>query len=290
LKYYLLAKKYFSNNKLNIDKRLLLIRKRAHHLERALFMPEAYPAALTNTVAVELQEYLAGIDEAASPRIIQWAKRILAEFTNNPACPLLAKNIKRNLPLINSNDLLGLIKQRRSRRLFARVPLTENEKMLIVEAAQYAPSSCNRQTLHLIFVEDAELKKFLATTVSGAHHFFEYSPCIIVVVSDAGDYKYPEDRMIPFIDAAAAIQNINLLCETMGLGCCWASYSSYGSIKNESKVRNRLHIPATHLIVGAVAVGKSDQFICEIPRDLPQKRYGNDVFMNNCAREKNDQQ
>ena len=160
------------------------------------------------------------------------------------------------------------------------ISLTDDEKYIITEAAQYAPSSCNRQTLDLIFVEDSELKRFVSSTIPGGYQFFHKAPCILVLTSYISDYKYPEDRTSPFIDGAAAVQNIYLLCETMGLGCCWGSYTSFGNIYREQEVRERLGIPNTHFIVASLAIGKSDQFVCHIPRDDSINRYGTNYFRN----------
>jgi nitroreductase len=132
----------------------------------------------------------------------------------------------------------------------------------------------------LIFVEDRQLKEFVASTIPGGCQFFSQAPCILLLISDAGDYRYPEDRMVPFIEGAAAVQNIYLLCETMGLGCCWGSYTSFGSVARESQVRERLNIPDTHIIVASLAIGKSSQAVCEIPRDRPEDRFGNNYYGN----------
>ena len=52
----------------------------------------------------------------------------------------------------------------------------------------------------------------------------------------------------------------------MKLGCCWGSYTSFGNIYKEHEVRARLGIPDTHLIVASLAIGQSDQFVCEFAR------------------------
>ena len=109
---------------------------------------------------------------------------------------------------------------------------------------------------------------------------FSQAPCILLLISDAGDYRYPEDRIVPFIEGAAAVQNIYLLYKTMGLGCCWGPYTSSGTVGREREVRNKLKIPDTHLIVVSLAIGKSSQFVCEIPRDLPENRFWNNYYGN----------
>jgi nitroreductase len=258
------------------SRREMLIKKRAHHLERFLFHPELYGEAFGASMARELEALLAGDTTRTRPN--RWARRILDEYRGDHFCPVLLDGIARRPPLVATRDLMNLLRGRRSRRLFKDVPLTNDEKALICEAAQYAPSSCNRQTLDLIFVEDEELRKKVARSIPGGYQFFHLAPCILILVSDAGDYRYPDDRVVPYVDASAAVQNIYLVCETMGLGCCWGSMFSHGSVIDESSFRKLLRIPDTHLIVASLAVGKSDQFICDIPRDPPTERMHRDYY------------
>ncbi len=284
-KYFLKARKRYINNNCMRNNPSLLLRKRTHHLERYLFAPDSYPSDLAEKISGEIEELLnRGSDISDAQK--KWAQKILDEYKtgkecgSSALCPMLINNAERRNAPVGVDDLMELMRCRRSRRVFVDIPLTQSEKVAICRAAQYAPSSCNRQSLYLIFVEDLELKRFVASTVPGGHQFFAKAPCILLIVSDAGDYRYPEDRTGPFSDGAVAAQNIYLLCETMGLGCCMGSYSSFGNIIHEEEVRNKLRIPETHLIVAAMAIGKSKQSVCEIPRDRPEDRFWNNFYGN----------
>ncbi len=263
----------------NLDNRDVLIRKRAHHLERYLFHPELYGEEFGAAMSRELDALLDGQDTMARTAPVRWSAKIASEYHQHERfCPVLAGGAKRRPSRLSPADVLQLIKARRSRRIFLDTPLTAEEKRLLTEAAQYAPSSCNRQTLELVFVEDPELKAFVSKSIPGGHQFFHKAPCVIIMLSDARDYRYPDDRVIPFVDGSSAAQNIYLMCETMGLGCCWGSYFSFGSVVNEREIRRRLRIPESHLIVASLAVGKSEQYICPIPRDDPGDRMHQDFY------------
>jgi len=261
----------------------LCLRKRAHHLERYLFMPQAYSESFGKKAFAQLEKVIS-IEKNLPISQLKWANKIITEFNNlsineNTACPMLLNKVQRTeAASVTTEQFQELIRSRRSRRIFENVPLTLEEKNLICEAAQQIPSSCNRQTLYLIFVENPSLKEFISATIPGGYQFFSRAPCILLLLSDAGDYRYPDDRMVPYIEGAAAIQNIYLLCETMGLGCCWGSYTSFGSVKNEREVRQKLNIPNNYLIVASLAIGKSRQFVCNIPRDKPENRYWTDYY------------
>ena len=283
IKYFVRAKKRYIHNGYLKSNPSLFLRKKAHHLERYLFAPHLYSSHIAESAAKEIKNTLTN-GKDLPPAQKKWAQKILQEYETKAQqntsvfCPMLINKTVRKQPPVTTENLMSLIRQRRSRRIFIDTPLTDSEKVAICQAAQYAPSSCNRQTLYLIFVEDRELKEFVASTIPGGHQFFSQAPCILLLISDAGDYRYPEDRTVPFSEAAAAVQNIYLLCETMNLGCCWGSYSSFGSISRESEVRKRLKIPDTYLIVTSLAIGKSEQFVCEIPREQPENKYGNNYY------------
>ena len=264
-----------------------MIRKRTHHLERTIWHPQAHSLEEQKLIFADLK----GLEknprlDSVTKRILAWSRRIQREYDRGDHCdaddcPVWEKKVRRKDSPVATESLMKLLKMRRSRRLFENTPLSQGERELITEASQWAPSSCNRQTVELIFVEDPRLKNWLSKTIPGGYQFFHEAPAIVIVLSDSRDYRYPQDRNAGYIDAAASVQNIFLVCETMNLGVCWGSYTSFGNVLRESEVREKLKIPDTHIIVASLAIGKSEQFVCEIPRDEPEKRYGIDSFRAN---------
>ncbi|MBI4665125.1 MAG: nitroreductase family protein [Nitrospinae bacterium] len=262
------------------DNRLLLIRKRTHHLERCLFKPGAYVGNFAESVHAELVELLQTTPDIPK-RLLHWTKKVMGEYEGMSgacACPMMQENVHVHQPAVDPGHLLRLMRARRTRRFWLNEPLTDEQRAKITEASQLTPSSCNRQPLSLIFVEEPELKKFITGAIGGGYQFFNDAPAIIVAVSDGRDYRYPDDRVTPYAEAGAAIQNIYLVCETMGLGACWGSFTSFNNVGDEAEVRRRLGIPDTHLIVAALAVGRSNQFVCSIPRDEPHARFSINRF------------
>lgn len=260
----------------------LLVRKYAHVLERIVFEPSAHTKEQAKDIARRLELALKESGLKISSDQKRWASRVWDEYKQKKGtstyCPMLNNCVPRQSNSVSADQLMALLRERRTRRVFQDIPLTEKQKQDISEAIQQTPSACNRQTLDVIFVEEPRLKAFVAATIPGGHQFFDKAPCILVLVSDIRDYRFPEDRTIAFAEAGAAIQNIYLLCETAGLGCCWGSYTSFGNVDKEREVRRVLSIPNSRLIVGAVAIGKSDQFVCDIPREAPLARAGTNGF------------
>jgi len=282
-RYYIKAKLCVLVGDVTSDaQKILQIRKLSHRLERYLFDPGAYSKDSGKAFYDALTRFLSEKKEEDSSKTLDWARKITEEYTNkdgeNVLCPMLTSGKKRILPRITPVELMELLKQRRSRRVFENNLLTEEERVKLSEAVQQAPSACNRQTLEVIFIEDPNLKELVSSTLKGGYQFFHKAPAIMIILSDARDNKYPEERMVPYMDTSAAVQNVYLMCEVMGLGCCWGNYGSFCGVEGEAKVRQALKIPATHLITASLAIGKSNQVICNIPRDDPRRRYGNDSF------------
>ncbi len=268
---------YYYKGKKNPTAVDVLIRKRAHVVERFLFHPDRYDARTKEEIVGELEALLEGNHNLLDKSYYRWAKRILDEYKSGETCGICPNIFYNKVEgfsyKVDRDSLLNLMKRRRSRRVFTGEPLTEEEKTIIVDAALHAPSSCNRQTLEFIFIDDVEVKKFIASTIPGGKQFFADAPSLLVIVSYGVDYRYPDDRIVPWLDSAAGIQNIYLICETMGIGCCWGSYTSFGSVQKEKQVRRLLKIPDPYVITGCLALGHTTQDVCYIPRARPIERY-----------------
>ena len=107
---------------------------------------------------------------------------------------------------------MKLIKKRRSIRRFKPdpVPIAEIEKTL--EAARWAPSGGNSQPWQFVIVADKEAIDSIKMFSPGLF----YTPPAMVVIC------LHEDRLVGtfhLLDIGAAMQNILLMAETIGLGC-----------------------------------------------------------------------
>lgn len=279
---------YKSIKKYDKEHLYLHIKKRAHHLDKILLFPERHINSIANNsiyndLKSSIQKWKQTTDKETKP--IKWALKILADYENNfpencPECRIIREPKGRDVS-IKTEDLLNLMQNRRSRRFFSNKPLNNEERELLVKAALYAPCSCNKQPLRLIFIEDPILKRITSKCISGGVVFFNDAPSIIIVLIDMRGYRYPNGRMTPYQDASAAIENILLLAETMGLACCWGSLTTHGEIINEKELRKLLLIPKYFLISGSIAIGHKSDEVSMIPRDNPKIRYSIDRFHKN---------
>ena len=199
---------------------------------------------------------------------IRWGEKILIEYENhvksNWICELVG-DVKNKMG--STDELISLIKGRRSIRHWKSDKIKKDEINQLIDAARWAPSSCNRQPWHFIAIDDENVITKIGKTVSGGDPFFVNAPLLVVVIIDFRSYRLPEEKYVIYQDAAASIQNMLLMAHNLGLGACWASYTSDSNmIINERMVRSSLDIPDYFKIGGIVAVGKPAEGVCVIPR------------------------
>jgi len=198
---------------------------------------------------------------------IKWAEKILKEYEKHVGSGWVCEKIGKTSDKVASANLLSLLKERRSIRVWKDESLNFSEIDKLIDAARWAPSSCNRQTLHFLIVDDKKLISDITETVKGADPFFKKAPLFIITLVDFRPYNIPSEKYTMYQDAAAAIQNMLLMVHDMGLGACWASYTSdTGIIIDEYKTRSKLGIPKYFKIAGLIAVGKPNEQACLIPR------------------------
>ena len=119
------------------------------------------------------------------------------------------------------NEVLKVLKERRSIRAFRPEPLKKEDLDAIVEAGLYAPSAKNLQSTKLVVVRDAavlarleRLNSRILGTPEGTP--FYGAPEAIVVLSDS---EYPNWLQ----DGSLVMGNLMNAAAALGIGSCWIS-------------------------------------------------------------------
>lgn len=150
---------------------------------------------------------------------------------------------KKNAPfneqiMSGFTDVLNTITNRKSRRVF-REKVVGDELNLLIESANRAPSSCDRHGVFLL-----EAPKDLISLLVGGVGWCDKGT-VLAFYADMTAYKSPyEKEFMPYLDTGFMAQNIYLLCEVMGIGCCFINPNTYNKYKSE------------HLLTGAISIGK----------------------------------
>jgi nitroreductase len=122
-----------------------------------------------------------------------------------------------------------------------RVPIGVTRKIL--EAGRWAPSSRNRQPWHFVVITDSEaLKQIGALAPSGP--FIADAPMAIAI--------FMRDAERPDLDAGRAIQQMEIMAWSLGLGTCFVGFRDSGSAL---KVKQLLGMPGAFDLVTVLPFG-----------------------------------
>lgn len=152
-------------------------------------------------------------------------------------------------------ELMNIIRSRRSTRAFQPGKLPPREQIeQLVEAAQWAPSGMGKQLWHFTVLYNADKSMELARAVGaatdrGPDYNFYHAPVQIIV-------SYERDERHAFLDGSAAMENILLMAENLGLGSCWIN--QIRDCCDEPEVRKLLTsygIPSSHIVIASAAIG-----------------------------------
>ena len=121
-------------------------------------------------------------------------------------------------------SFIELAKSRRSIRSFKSDDIPDTLLMQLLEAAQAAPSAGNCQPWHFYIIKN---KKTITQIREQAckQAFVSSAPVVVVVCADIMRtkeiYKKRGVELYCLQDTAAAIQNMLLCAQELGLGACW---------------------------------------------------------------------
>jgi nitroreductase/ubiquinone/menaquinone biosynthesis C-methylase UbiE len=167
-------------------------------------------------------------------------------------------------------DLQTAIRERRSTRRFQSKEVEDYKIFKLINAAQWAPSACNKQVWEFVVVKDKKIKQRLVNE-AGAISFLRESPVAIYVL-------YPKDvnpeNYANIQSASAAIENILLTAHEIGIGAVWV-----GACGERDKVRKILNIPKGYLVVAAVFLGYPKERLPPPPR----RKINDIIHMNKCS-------
>ncbi len=195
-------------------------------------------------------------------------------------------------------ELMTIIKSRRSVRKFKPDPVPKNAIEKMIEAASWAPSGSNLQNWHFIVVESEELKHRMSealikkvnalaekivsatakkeyTAYTNYYTFFVNAPAVIAVVKKpynslalrimerygfTDDYVSTADIQGP----SAAIQNLLLTAHSLGYGTCWMT----GPMIARKELEEVLGIKSPDELMALIPVGKPD-VVPQAPKRKP---------------------
>ena len=129
-------------------------------------------------------------------------------------------------------EVFDCIRNRRTVREFKPDPVPEEVLHKILQAGRWAPSSSNSQPWHFVVVQEpATLQRLGEIATQGA--FIANAPVVIAIVMD--------NAPRPQLDAGRAIQQMELVAWSEGLGTCFVGVRQE---EQQRAVKDLLGIPA----------------------------------------------
>lgn len=147
------------------------------------------------------------------------------------------------------NDMLDVIRKRRTVRRFTDEDVDDEQVGTILEMAMYAPTYMNRQPWHFVVVRDKPLQNQLADTL-GVRPYIQEAAVVIAVYGD------PKISNTWDLDGCAAVENMLLAAVALGLGGAWAG--SPGNLaweQAEDLLRDALKVPSGFRALSLVCLG-----------------------------------
>lgn len=179
------------------------------------------------------------------------------------------------------NDIIKVIKSRRSIRNFSDEQIKQEELDVILEAGMYAPSAAGRQAWHFTVVQNqpildeisSEAKKIYRSMdieflqnlgANEQFHAFFHAPTVIIIFGEV-------NAIAPNSDCAVAAQNMMLAAEALQIGSCWISAASViTQTEKGKKIIKNLGLPEGYAPFNSIALGyKKAQ-----RHDAPPRREG----------------
>lgn len=144
-------------------------------------------------------------------------------------------------------SMLQAIKERRSVREFTDEPVSAKDLMTLVEAGIWAPSGKNNQPWRFVILTDEEMRKNIADLTLYRHIVANCRSLIVVFLDTDAMYDEVKDHQ----STGAAIQNMLLTAESLGLGAVWLGQI----LKNKHEVNAELGIGNRYDLMAVIAVG-----------------------------------
>ena len=117
--------------------------------------------------------------------------------------------------MINPEEFLMFLKERRSIRIYLDKMISDDEVEMILEAGRWAPSASNKQPWEFLVIKNKEVLKEISKKAFYGKHIKE-APLAIAIVG-----KIKENPNYYIQDTSLVSMNMMLMAWSLGIGTCW---------------------------------------------------------------------
>ncbi len=152
---------------------------------------------------------------------------------------------------MNPEEILTLIRNRRSIRKFQDRPVPDAIVNDILEAARWSPSGLNNQPWRFVIIKNNSRKNSLAECTRYRKVIESANQCVAVYYNLPTGYNRDKD----ILGIGACVQNMLLMAEAHGIGAVWL-----GEILNrKKKVNEVLGLTDENELLAVIAFGYPDE-------------------------------
>lgn len=184
--------------------------------------------------------------------------------------PVIARNLE------TYENLMRVIRARRSIRRFDPRPVDEEDLKRVLEAGRWAPSGANIQPWAFIIVEEEERRKEVAELLieeerylrekdprfpAYGRRFHRDAPLFLIFACDERAKRiFPQTTQFPvditlYMSVSAAIMNVHLAAASLGMGVIWYTVEE----PTERRLKEMLGIPDYFFIPSLTPLGYAMQ-------------------------------
>jgi nitroreductase/NAD-dependent dihydropyrimidine dehydrogenase PreA subunit len=197
-------------------------------------------------------------------------------------------------PAADPEQLMLLLRERRSVRSYLDKPVPKKVLERIIEAGRYAPTGSNSQNVHhVVLTTPAQIEQLRGIVIAFYERIFKwvqrrFGAFLLSLFAgrrivekllesipkveharelmDGGEdclfYHAPAVMVVhaeswdtcSAFNCAAALYNCSLMAHTLGIGCCFNGYLE-GAVNNDRKIKRWLGIPWDHRCYAAMTLG-----------------------------------
>lgn len=152
-----------------------------------------------------------------------------------------------------NNQVIEVIKSRRSIRSFKEQRITDEEMNIILEAGTYAPSALNQQSSLLVVLKDENIYNEICLLTDkyfpNRKPYFYGAKDIIIVFGDS-------NCKCPIEDGSLVLQNLFLAAQSLNIGTCWINYlRDLFKTEEGMKLQEKMNIPSNYFVIGTCILG-----------------------------------
>lgn len=164
------------------------------------------------------------------------------------------------------SGLIQLFRKRVSVRSYLDRDVSDEDIEKLVEAARWAPTSCNRQSWKVVVIrKGTKVFDLLASANYGGIGFANHASVLLLIIVDLRSYLMPREMNFPVNDGSIVASYMMLSAASLGLDTCWVSWQA--ALKRKKQIYRELKLGSYFYPICVLTLGYRQGLVNPIPRE-----------------------